>query len=211
MGLGMVQVRLNVAVMLKKRPDFEWERMERLASLGRGRRVSLLAVALCVSGCGQHLHGAVARGDVDGMRALIAADPDSVHATDKLGKTPLHFAVTFKQLDTMAVLLEADAEIEARDVTGMTPLHVAAMLGRRDAAAWLVDRGADAGAVDDFGDTPIHTAALFGQGGIIADLSRRGASLTQPNAAGKTPIDLARAQRRDRVVAYLQKLLNRSS
>lgn len=172
-----------------------------------GGLVSCVALAaVLLAGCGETLHAMAARGDLDAMRAALREDPEAVHSTDDRGKTPLHFAVSFKQTASMAFLVEAGADLEGRDKTGMTPLHVAAMLGRRDEAQWLLDHGADLHARDDFGDEPVHTAAIFGHGHVVKLLLDHGARLDVTNTAGETPLDLARRHHRDRAAVYIEKL-----
>lgn len=163
-------------------------------------------VFVACTGCTPSIHDAIARGKIDVVKALLDKDPALVKALDGKKKTPLHSAVTYKQMDAMALLLEKGADINARDITGMTPLHVAAMLGRKEEAAWLLDRGADAAMMDEYGDMPIHTAAIFGHGQIIGLFVKRGMSYDIPNRDGETPENIAREYRQERVVAYLEHL-----
>jgi len=168
----------------------------------------LLLAATLLSGCGASLHDAVARGERETVQALISERPAAVHDRNELGKTPLHYAVTFKQEAMMALLVDAGAELDAQDNTGMTPLHVAAMLGRKDEARWLMEAGAAMDVSDHFGDRPVHTAALCGQGRVLKCLVDAGARLDERNHAGKTPLDLARSKAHDRVAAYIEKRLD---
>ncbi len=166
----------------------------------------VLATATLLTGCGASLHDTVGRGDLEAVREILAAHPDWVHARNKLDKTPLHYAVNYKRIEAMGLLLEAGADINAADTTGMTPLHVAAMLGRKGEATWLLERGARPDTKDKFGDTPIHTAAIFGQGHLVKLLLSKGADLSAKNTAGMTPLDLARKNRQERAAKYIEKL-----
>ena len=167
-----------------------------------------LAAVLCMalSGCTPSIHDAIARGNLDTVIQLLDADPALVSARDGKQKTPLHSAVTYKQLEAMNVLVEKEADINAEDVTGMTPLHVAAMLGRREEAAWLLEHGADPEITDTYGDMPIHTAAIFGHGQIIGLLVRTGISPEIKNGQGQRPAEIAREYRQDRVISYIEHL-----
>lgn len=169
----------------------------------------LLAMFLACSGCAPSIHDAIARGNMDLVRSLLTENPDLVRALDGKQKTPLHSAVTYKQMEALQLLLEKGADIGARDVTGMTPLHVAAMLGRHDEAKWLLENGADPKIMDDYGDMPIHTAAIFGHGQIIGLFVDLGMSPDIPNGKGQTPEEIAREYRQERVAAYIAHLRDR--
>jgi ankyrin repeat protein len=159
-----------------------------------------------LQGCGASLHDTIARGDLEQARAMLEANPKLVSETNQLGKTPLHYAVNYKQIGGMELLQSFGADLEAQDVTGMTPLHAAAMLGRHDEARWLLDQGVDMTAQDAFGDTPVHTAACFGGGGVIRILHGRGVSVEETNAEGLTPLDLAHRYHRPAVAKELLRL-----
>lgn len=173
----------------------------------RGRWLAPLLWCLLLPGCGASLHDVVSAGDTVRAEAMIGAHPERVHAVNKLGKQPLHYAVTYKQTACMELLLKHGADINAPDCTGMTPLHVAAMMGRKQEALWLLEHGAAIGPRDVFGDTPIHTAAVFGQGHLVKLLLDRGARLEDKNGRGKTPLELARENRQERTERYIEKLL----
>lgn len=173
----------------------------------------LLAVVLCVicAGCTPSIHDVIARGNMEVVKTLLDKDPSLIKALDGKKKTPLHSAVTYKQIEAMQLLLEKGADINARDITGMTPLHVAAMLGRRDEAAWLLEHGADPAIMDDYGDMPIHTAAIFGHGQIIGLFVREGMAPDISNRDGQTAEDIAREYRQERVASYLEHLREQGS
>lgn len=172
--------------------------------------LALFALAALAPGCAPSLHDVIGRGDVEAARAMLQADPALAADENELGKQPLQYAISYRQLDAMAALIEAGADINAADHTGMTALHAAALLGWQDGAKWLLEHGADRNQRDTFGDLPSHTAAIHGQGGIIKILFDAGDSLTEKNNAGLTPLDLARKHRRDRAAAYIEKLLQGS-
>lgn len=169
---------------------------------------------LCLTtmlGCGVSPHDIAAQGDLDAMASALARNPAVIDARNRLGKTPLHYAVSFKQLEVMELLLRHDSDLDAADHTGMTPLHAAAMFGRASEARWLLEHGAQASPIDAFGDTPLHTAAIFGHGHIIQLLLAHGASLSAENADGLQALDLAYAHRRGKAARFIQYLLERKS
>src|SRR5919107_1372114 len=66
--------------------------------------------------------GAVERGDLDAVRALVAADPALARARDDSGATALHHAAFHAHRAVVELLLAAGAELNARDAThGATP------------------------------------------------------------------------------------------
>ena len=171
------------------------------------RAFAMLLAAGLASSCSPSPHDLIARGDQESLASLLESRPDAVNDRNRLDKTALHYAVSYKREEALDLLVRHGADLHARDVTGMTPLHVAAMLGRRDEALWLLEHGADPEIRDDFGDTPMHTAALFGAGGVIQVLHRSGASLQTKNNDGLRPLALAAKHKQERVVKFLQSLL----
>ena len=49
-----------------------------------------------------------------------------VDLSDKLGRTPLHYAASFVHADLMNVLLNKGCTVDKQDTNGCTPLHYAA-------------------------------------------------------------------------------------
>jgi ankyrin repeat protein len=84
------------------------------------------------------VHAAARLGLIDRVRAIVEADPQTVHARGGDGQTPLHFA---KTVEIAAYLLDHGADIDVRDIDHeSTPAQY--MLGDRpDVARYLVDRG----------------------------------------------------------------------
>ncbi len=176
------------------------------------KRVSLcvlLTVLFCMTGCAPSLHDTVARGDVERVRVMLERDPQLANARGHLDKTPVHYAVTYKQSECLELLLRHGADINAADYTGMTPLHVAAMLGRKEEAEWLLEQGAELEPRDIFGDTPLMTAAIFGNGHIVELLWRRGADIHARNNDDRNALELARHYRQDRVEKFIERIMSR--
>lgn len=96
------------------------------------------------------LHYACEYGDPEVVTFLLARGAD-VHATDRMGRTPLHALVSYRfrdechmrpleELRIAGLLLDSGADVNARTTRGETPLFVAA---REDMACFLLERGAD--------------------------------------------------------------------
>ncbi len=98
-------------------------------------------------------------GDVEKIRALLAADRALVNARDTDGSTPLHCATWKGHRDVVALLLSAKANVNAHNQNehwGTTPLHAAAHANEATIAQLLIDNGADLNAQDMNGKTPMH-------------------------------------------------------
>lgn len=151
----------------------------------------VIFVGAGLAGCGSSVHDVVARGDVEMLESMLAERPELLEARNDLGKTPLHYAVTFAQEASMRYLIEQGADVSAADGTGLTPLHVAAIVDVRGAARLLVRSGASIDARDSFGDTPLHSAAMHGSLRVLEYLLDVGASVESRNNDGRTPLELA--------------------
>lgn len=158
---------------------------------GNPMRCALIGLCLFVAGCGPSIHNAVAKNDIETVKALLAEDKGYCDARDRIGKTPMHFAITFARPEILGELLAAGCDVNAVDDTGMTPLHVAAFIDLPGAAPVLFGAGAQIEAKDEFGDTPLHTAAMRGATRMVELLIGAGADTAAKNAKGKTPKELA--------------------
>jgi ankyrin repeat protein len=71
------------------------------------------------------LHAAVRLGDADAILALSKIE--DVYQRDKQGRTPLHKAVSQKNLSLLRTVIEVASDLEVEDGQGKTPLFIAAM------------------------------------------------------------------------------------
>ena len=100
---------------------------------------------LLAHGARHTIFSAVAVGDLDAIRALVAETPALIErpmVRPHAGRRPLHLAVVKRQPEALAALLERGANLETQDLAGFTPLDQAAMMGERAMAQTLLDRGA---------------------------------------------------------------------
>jgi len=79
------------------------------------------------------------KGQTELVKLLIAKDAD----VNKTGWTPLHYAASGAQKNTIEILLEHSAYIDAESPNGSTPLMMAAMYGNADSVRLLLESGAD--------------------------------------------------------------------
>ena len=75
------------------------------------------------------------------MRILLAQGAE-LNATNRRGRTPLHWAALHGHQETVRVLIDAGADVNARTVSGDTALSVALFRGHRDVADLLPRHGA---------------------------------------------------------------------
>ena len=112
-------------------------------------------------------------------------------------------------VDRLAELLEAGADINARDEHGQTALMTAARDGRTPVVRWLVGQGADLNHTAKFHLSALMLAVINGRDAIVgilvdagADRSIRGSGA--PGFADKTALDLAEAANRVIMSALLR-------
>ena len=134
------------------------------------------------------LHEVAARGDLDGLRALVDAGADVTEA-DAEGLTPLHAAAFGGHVPALEYLLEHGARLNVRDQFGFTPLHAAARDGRLPAAEFLIARGADIAALDETGLTPEQAARFMGHDAVADFLAahRPAEALVETPSEPETP------------------------
>ena len=100
---------------------------------------------LLAHGARHNIFSAVAMGDVEAVRELIARRPSDLeqrmHGT-AMKPMPLHLAVIKRRPAVAQTLLEIGANLESLNEAGFTPLDQAAMLGALDLVAILINAGA---------------------------------------------------------------------
>ena len=102
--------------------------------------------------------------------------PVGLHTRNVLGETPLHVAATRGDVEMIAALLDAGADIQVPGEYRYTPLHAAAGQGHADAVRLLLARGASTTATTDDGITPLELARSLGHGeieGLLHDHATR--------------------------------------
>ena len=86
---------------------------------------------------------AVAEQDLIAVKTLIKAGADVNAKNEPSGDTPLHYAASTGQTDTMEILLKAGADVNAKNESGFLPLHMAAYAGNIKVIKMLIDKGAN--------------------------------------------------------------------
>jgi len=149
------------------------------------------------------LHIAVARGDMDEVKALLQTGIDiNTFAAD--GQTPLHWSVSVPDNSAMQLLLDMGATPDAPNTEGATPLMNATQTNNTDKVNLLISRGANVNAQDNRGFTSLHRAAEMGHEDIVKILLENGADKTIA-ANGHTALSLAEARERITIIEMLKR------
>jgi hypothetical protein len=152
----------------------------------------------------QRMYAAIVADDLETIRALIAADPELLHAVGA-GETWLHSAAAHGKLEIVAMLVEAGIDINAGEERDpATALGRAAINGHLEVARWLIDHGADV-QIRGHG-TPLVSAVIKGDLPMVELLVEAGAELDATVGKDEPRSALAWADfyGNDEVAAYLR-------
>lgn len=153
------------------------------------------------------LFAAIRDRDVQHVRALLAGNPDLVHAREdwsfeegvaaQLGHaaaaSPLIRAAATGSLEVVRVLVDAGAPVnDLCECAGSeSALWTAVSLGFRDIVDHLLARGADPNATAFAGATPLHAAVLSGHHDLVGVLVDAGADPDKTDDHGRRASDWA--------------------
>lgn len=93
------------------------------------------------------------------VRMLLDRGANPNVSTDRYGhRTPLHWAASNFDIESIKALLDHGANVNAPDDYGHTPLMVAASMTDRDTVKFLIERGANVNCKARDGSTPLSLA-----------------------------------------------------
>ena len=127
---------------------------------------------------------------IDSLNMLIKVG-SLIDVKDKMGHTPLRFAVKNGGEDIINLLLDNGANINSISEDETSPLHSAAQSGKANVMRILLGRGAYIEACDKKGRTPLYSAIKKGRIEAIKELIDKGASSEVVDKEGLTPLDYA--------------------
>lgn len=135
------------------------------------------------------IHDACRRGDIDAVRAMIAADPAAVDADDEHEWRPIFHAALWRHEPIVRLLLAAGADLAAHD--GYVLHYAAEVSDNKAVVSLLVRHGAlDAHVrpADDLARQFLAALFLGDTGRVGALLARHPHLTTQPDGRGDRPI-----------------------
>jgi ankyrin repeat protein len=132
---------------------------------------------------------AVALGESETVRSMLAADRSLLEQRSSDGFPPLGLAIFFRHGELARWLIDHGADVNAAAENGqkVAPLHAAAAVQDVETAALLLAKGADARAKQQMGYTPLHGAASRGNVPMGKLLLAHGAELDAVAEDGLTP------------------------
>jgi len=172
-------------------------------------------------------HEHVKSGNLDAVRADLAADPALLNAANEAGQSPFLLAKYYRQpkiadyllslkprldvftlcvaghaSDVLAEIAKSPELLEAHSGDGWTPLHLAAFFGWAELANVLIDKGAnvESRSTNSMKNTPLHAAAAGGVTPLVDLLLKRGAKPNATQEGGWTALHAA-AQSGNRAMA----------
>jgi hypothetical protein len=126
-----------------------------LLALGAGQ--SMLSMELPTL---KDAENAIKNGNLFAVRDFIQTG-GNVNECNKLGKTLLHTACCYKDLEVIKTLIENGANLNQPDRIGETPLHYAATIGNINIINLLLKNGADSSCKNSFGRTMLYNVRLW--------------------------------------------------
>ena len=160
---------------------------------GHKDTVSLLLNEGCpINVVGSALHCAARFGQTH-MIEILAKQGLYVNLDDDEGQTPLHYAATHGQLESVRTLLKLGGRESMTKVAGIygTPLHQAVAGGHKDIVSLLLDEGCPINVVNIEGKSVLHIAAQGCQIDMIDMLAEQGLDVNIGDDEGRTPLHYA--------------------
>jgi len=145
---------------------------------------------------------AIVANDAKNLKSLII-DVD-LNKKLKGGLSYLHVAVMAHRTQILQVLLEAGEDANTFDNNSLTPLHLASSYGEIEMVDSLLKYGANVNIKGHNDMTALHASAYSGELEILKLLLKAGADIGAKTTNGLTPLDMAKRQKMDNVIKFLE-------
>jgi ankyrin repeat protein len=152
------------------------------------------------------LHACARLNRLEELRRLIA-NGVNLNEKDEFGATALQYAISYKNLEVVGLLLEHSADVDVQDSDGSTALHIAIEGKLPTVAEKLLKRNPGVLTIaDKHGNEPLWTAAFNPKGNyeLVLLLLRYGANPEHRNNANLSPVDMARRRNDHTLVRILE-------
>ncbi|CAH8500013.1 unnamed protein product [Dicrocoelium dendriticum] len=139
------------------------------------------------------IHYACSSGNL-GLVEMLCGRLESNETVSMLNKknreleTPLHWAVTYGNIQITDYCIKMGADIESKTKSGETCLHKAARCGNLELVMLLLDHGAVLDAEDELAQTPIHKAAEHNGAEVLRYLLKREIDTEVQDCNSYTPL-----------------------
>jgi ankyrin repeat protein len=145
-----------------------------------------------------------AANDAVGVQRQIT-DGGNPNQVDDNNRAGLHSAAMNGNLQIIAILIKAGAQINMKDNLGNTPLHYAAERDHLDALNLLLGVGAAVDPGNKDGMTPLMVAASHGETTIMQALLAKGANPKKSDYTGRDALSWAQEAHRPAAVEALRR------
>lgn len=173
------------------------------ASIAAAAWLALALLAPLAARASEALIAAASANDAGAVRAALAQDPD-VNSPAPDGTTALHWAVYNDNIELVAQLIAAGADVAAANHFGATPMSLGATVGNPRLIETLLDAGADVESRGADGQTALMIVARSNRVDAARVLLARGADVdARETWRSQTALMWAAAQRQSEMVALL--------
>lgn len=149
---------------------------------------------------------AIARGDIDSVRRILAEHPEAADTGANPRLPPLHAAILRKKPRIATILIEAGADVSAVDSNERTAIHLVVERDLPELVEPLAKAGAPLSSLDSVGWTPLHWAAAKDNLPLAKVLIEAGADTDARTARGGTILHEAAATGSGEMVRYFLRL-----
>lgn len=143
-------------------------------------------------GSGTEFHKAVSNGDEDKIGKLFISNPSDINTRDDInGYTPLHYAVKYRNIKMLKLLIEKGAWTNCQDHTGRTPVYIACHEGWLEGVEILIEKKVELNKCNEEGNSPLHAAVQENNVDIAVILLKNRINCAIINNAGENFLHIA--------------------